>query len=120
MPNTLLIYSRSDAKRLAHVQQNQRVALNFDGNGSGGDIIVFTGHVQISADDPLPTRCLPSIISIKWGEKNRSSGGMQRIVRYKQGETSESMSMFWLVGIASELARGGEAVHVVAPQEAAR
>jgi PPOX class probable F420-dependent enzyme len=50
--STFLIYSRSDAKRLAHLQQNPRVALNFDGNGTGGDIIVITGQAQVSSDDP--------------------------------------------------------------------
>ena len=50
--STFLIYSRSDAKRLAHMQQNPRVALNFDGNGSGGDIIVITGEAQVSSDEP--------------------------------------------------------------------
>jgi PPOX class probable F420-dependent enzyme len=50
--STILIYSRSDARRLAHVQQNPRVALNFDGNGYGGDIIIITGEAQVSADDP--------------------------------------------------------------------
>ncbi|MBV9688324.1 MAG: TIGR03667 family PPOX class F420-dependent oxidoreductase [Ktedonobacteraceae bacterium] len=50
--STFLIYSLTDAKRLAHLQQNPRVALNFDGNGSGGDIIVITGRAQISSDDP--------------------------------------------------------------------
>ncbi len=57
--STMLIYSRADAKRLAHLQQNPRVAFNFDGNGSGGDIIVITGQAQVSFDDPsadqLPT-----------------------------------------------------------------
>ena len=50
--STLLIYSRAEAKRLTHIQQNSRVALNFDGNGKGGDIIVITGQVQLSPDDP--------------------------------------------------------------------
>jgi PPOX class probable F420-dependent enzyme len=50
--STILIYSRSDARRLAHVQQNPRIALNFDGNGYGGDIIVITGEAQLSSDDP--------------------------------------------------------------------
>ncbi len=54
--STFLIYSRSDAKRLAHLQQNPRVALNFDGNGSGGDIIVVTGQAQISPGDPPADR----------------------------------------------------------------
>ena len=57
--STLLIYSRSDAKRLAHIAQNPRVALNFDGNGSGGDIIVITGEVRVSSDDP-PAHQLPA------------------------------------------------------------
>jgi PPOX class probable F420-dependent enzyme len=59
--STFLIYSRSDAKRLLHLQQNPRVALNFDGNGLGGDIIVFTGHAQISPDD-LPADQLPAYL----------------------------------------------------------
>jgi PPOX class probable F420-dependent enzyme len=54
--STILIYSRADAKRLAHLQQNPRVALNFDGNGRGGDIIVITGEAQLSADDPPADR----------------------------------------------------------------
>lgn len=59
--STFLIYSRADAKRLAHIQQNPRVALNFDGNGKGGNIIVITGQAQISSDDP-PADQLPSYV----------------------------------------------------------
>ncbi len=58
---TILIYSRSDARRLAHLQKNPRIALNFDGNGSGGDIIVITGEAQVSTDDP-PADQLPSYV----------------------------------------------------------
>ena len=54
--STILIYSRADAKRLAHLQQNPRVALNFDGNGTGGDIIVITGMARVSTDDPPADR----------------------------------------------------------------
>ncbi len=50
--STLLVYSRADAKRLVHIQQNSRVAFNFDGNGSGGNIIVITGTAQVSSADP--------------------------------------------------------------------
>jgi len=57
--STFLIYSRAEAKRLTHLQQNSRVALNFDGNGKGGDIIVITGQAQISSDDP-PAHQLPA------------------------------------------------------------
>jgi PPOX class probable F420-dependent enzyme len=62
---TFLVYSRADAKRLTHIQQNSRVALNFDGNGSGGDIIVITGMAQISSADPSADK-LPSYVE-KYG-----------------------------------------------------
>ena len=64
--STALIYSRADAKRLAHIQQNPRVSLNFDGNGSGGDIIVLTGQAQLSTTDPSADQ-LPAYV-----EKYRS------------------------------------------------
>src|SRR5437588_4420461 len=53
---TFLVYSRADAKRLVHLQQNPRVALNFDGNGTGGNIIVFTGRAEVGSDDPPADR----------------------------------------------------------------
>lgn len=59
--STFLIYSRSDAKRLEHLQWNPKVALNFDGNGSGGDIIVFTGEAEVSTADP-PADQLPAYV----------------------------------------------------------
>src|SRR5438876_9471494 len=49
--STILIYSRADAKRLVHLQQNPRVALNFDGNGKGGDVIVISGEEHPSSDE---------------------------------------------------------------------
>jgi PPOX class probable F420-dependent enzyme len=63
---TFLVYSRADAKRLTHIQQNPRVALNFDGNGSGGDIIVIPSMAQVSADDPSADK-LPAYVE-KYGD----------------------------------------------------
>jgi PPOX class probable F420-dependent enzyme len=59
--STFLIYSRTDAKRLLHLRQNPRVALNFDGNGSGGDIIIITGKAEVSSSDP-PADRLPAYV----------------------------------------------------------
>src|SRR5712692_10261067 len=56
--STFLVYSRADAKRLAHLQQNSAIALNFDGNGTGGNIIVITGRAMVSSVDP-PADQLP-------------------------------------------------------------
>lgn len=48
----ILIYSKANAKREAHLRANPRVSLNFDGNKQGGDIIVLTGNVVFSNDPP--------------------------------------------------------------------
>lgn len=47
-----LIYSRANAKREANLRANPRVALNFDGDKQGGDIVVLTGTVEFSDDPP--------------------------------------------------------------------
>lgn len=59
--STILIYSRREAKRLQHLEQNPRVALNLDGNGRGGDIIVITGEARFSPDE-LPANQVPAYI----------------------------------------------------------
>src|SRR5215207_7240828 len=51
---TALIYSDKSAKRLAHLRKNPKVALHFDGNGTGGDIVVLTGEVVEDATTPAP------------------------------------------------------------------
>jgi PPOX class probable F420-dependent enzyme len=48
----ILIYSMTNAKREANLRANPRVALNFDGDKLGGDIIVLTGTVEFSDDPP--------------------------------------------------------------------
>jgi PPOX class probable F420-dependent enzyme len=62
---TFLTYSlpESERGRLAHIRQNPRVALHFE--GSGGDYIIITGEAWVSADDP-PAAQVPG-----WVEKYR-------------------------------------------------
>src|SRR5215831_5912700 len=43
---SFLIYTLTNAKRLAHIERNPRVALHFDSDGTGGDIVVFTGEAR--------------------------------------------------------------------------
>jgi PPOX class probable F420-dependent enzyme len=50
--STILVYSKAGAKRHEHLQKHSRVSLNFDGNGTGGNIIVLTGEARLSSDDP--------------------------------------------------------------------
>lgn len=49
----ILIYSRAEANRVAHIKQRPRVSVNLDGNGRGGDILVLTGTATILPGHPL-------------------------------------------------------------------
>lgn len=48
---SFLIYSLPDAARLSHIKRNAHVALHFDGNGKGGDIVVFTGVAREAPEE---------------------------------------------------------------------
>jgi PPOX class probable F420-dependent enzyme len=50
---TMLVYNQPFAKRLAHIRRNPRVALNFDGDRHGGNIVVLTGRAEILDNQPL-------------------------------------------------------------------
>src|SRR5689334_13508802 len=41
------VHSLPSARRLRHIEGDDRVALHFDGNGQGGDIVVFSGRARI-------------------------------------------------------------------------
>jgi PPOX class probable F420-dependent enzyme len=78
-PDVVLIYNDVKAARLAHIAARPRVALNFHGNGQGGDIIVLTGTAE--RDDALPApQDVPDYLA-KYAE------GMARL-----GSTPESFS----------------------------
>ncbi|MFC4000504.1 TIGR03667 family PPOX class F420-dependent oxidoreductase [Prauserella oleivorans] len=52
---TVLVYTRPDAHRLEHIRQRPQVALHFNSDGSGGDIVVIKGTAQIADDEVLPS-----------------------------------------------------------------
>jgi len=49
--DSLLIYSQTDAHRLANLRRQPRVSLNFD-SGGGDDIVVLIGTAEILDDYP--------------------------------------------------------------------
>jgi PPOX class probable F420-dependent enzyme len=49
---SFLIYCRREAKRLEHTQRNPHVALHFNSDGQGEDIVVFTGTARIATGEP--------------------------------------------------------------------
>lgn len=50
--SSFLIYSLPHAVRIEHIRRDPHVALHFDSDGSGDDIIVFTGMASEAPDAP--------------------------------------------------------------------
>jgi PPOX class probable F420-dependent enzyme len=50
--NSMLIYSKDGTSRTRNLARNGACSFNFDGNGSGGDIIVLEGTAVVSEDPP--------------------------------------------------------------------
>jgi PPOX class probable F420-dependent enzyme len=53
--DTVLMYSRPNQQKERNIAHNPKVALHFDGDGRGGDIIVLTGEARIVSDAPPAT-----------------------------------------------------------------
>jgi PPOX class probable F420-dependent enzyme len=53
--DTIVIYSQASAKKVSHVQNNSKVALNFNSAADGDDIVVITGEAHIDPGTPLVT-----------------------------------------------------------------
>lgn len=49
---SFLIYSRPDQPKLRNIADNPKVALHFDGDGRGSDIVIFTGEAHIDESAP--------------------------------------------------------------------
>jgi PPOX class probable F420-dependent enzyme len=55
-----------NANRINHVVDRPQVALHFESDGTGGDIVVFTGTAR-RADDILPPHENPAFVA-KYGD----------------------------------------------------
>lgn len=49
---TLLIYSQPNTPKLRNIERNPKVALNFDSDGQGGDIIILAGTAAFDPQAP--------------------------------------------------------------------
>jgi PPOX class probable F420-dependent enzyme len=77
---TILVYNRPDAHRLAHIHHRPEVAFNFDGNGRGGDIVVITGRAELLDGLPLPHE-LPAYLAKYSEDMIRVSGSPEAFSR---------------------------------------
>jgi PPOX class probable F420-dependent enzyme len=58
---SFLIYSQPNRPKLRNIGLNPRVALNFNSNAVGDDIVVFSGEAQIVPDAPLANGVAPYV-----------------------------------------------------------
>jgi PPOX class probable F420-dependent enzyme len=78
--DSVLVYNRADANRVTHVKHRPRVSLNFDGNGSGGDIVVMTGDAELLDDFPPADEYQP--YADKYAERiQRTFGSVENFAR---------------------------------------
>lgn len=59
---TFLIYSRPGTAKLRHIVERPQVALNLDGDGLGGDIVVFAGQADLDPAAP-PADQVPAYVA---------------------------------------------------------
>jgi PPOX class probable F420-dependent enzyme len=83
---SFLIYSQPNTQKLRNIERSPNVALNFDGNGHGGDIIIFSGRARIAPDEP-PAHQVPDYAA-------KYADGFRRI-----GMTPEQFSQAYSVPI---------------------
>jgi PPOX class probable F420-dependent enzyme len=89
--DSVLMYSRPSA-RVRNIEANPHVALNFSGDGRGGDIVVLSGEATVDQDAP-PAEVAPDYLA-KYG------GHITRI-----GMTPETFAQRYRVPVRIRLAR---------------
>jgi len=78
---SILTYNRADAWRLVHVRTRPRVALNFDGDGRGGDIVVITGRAELTRGEVPPPHEVPAYLAKYRARMSRVSGSPEAFSR---------------------------------------
>ncbi|MDQ6883086.1 MAG: TIGR03667 family PPOX class F420-dependent oxidoreductase [Candidatus Dormibacteraeota bacterium] len=69
----VLLYSEPGKPKLRNIERNPRVALHFDGDGRGGNVIVIRGEARIAPEMPAATE-VPD-----YGRKYDAGGFYKRI-----------------------------------------
>lgn len=85
--NAVLIYSQPDTAKLKGINRNGRVALNFNSDEHGGNVIILKGNAEIVTDGP-PASSIPEYVA-----------------KYAGGMSSLKMSPEAFAGEFSELIR---------------
>jgi PPOX class probable F420-dependent enzyme len=52
----IIIYSLNRGAKLRHIQANDQVAVHFNSNADGGDVVVISGRAELVPDAPPPSQ----------------------------------------------------------------
>lgn len=74
---SIVVYNRPDAHRLAHIDARPNVALHFDGNGRGGDVVVLAATARRAPELPPPHE-LPDYLAKYGSGMVRVSGSAEK------------------------------------------
>lgn len=85
--DAVLIYSQPDTAKIKAIQDHQRVALNFNSDEHGGNVVILKGNAEILADG-RPASSIPEYVT-----------------KYSAGMTSLGMPPERFAGEYSELIR---------------
>jgi PPOX class probable F420-dependent enzyme len=66
---TFLIYSRPKTHKLSHIAHHPMTSLHFDGDGKGGDIVVFSGEARLAPDAPAADKVAAYVDKYETGFK---------------------------------------------------
>lgn len=69
---SVLMYSRPNQQKQRNIERNPKVSLNFDSDGTGGNVIIITGDAHVVADAPLATE-VPEYVA-KYAERVKGIG----------------------------------------------
>jgi PPOX class probable F420-dependent enzyme len=75
--DTLTVYNRTDAHRLAHIDDRPNIAVHLDGNGRGGDIVVLAATAEQAPGVPPPHENADYVAKYADG-MNRVSGSAEQ------------------------------------------
>jgi PPOX class probable F420-dependent enzyme len=71
----VLVYSRHNARRLAHLRGNAQVSLHFNANARGGDVVVLSGPAELV--DGEPPHDVPAYLAKYRDQMIRVSGSLE-------------------------------------------
>ncbi|HLZ20978.1 MAG TPA: TIGR03667 family PPOX class F420-dependent oxidoreductase [Ktedonobacterales bacterium] len=54
--DSMLVYNKTGAKRLANIQRDPHVSLNFESGADGNDVIILSGEARLSPDEIAPEK----------------------------------------------------------------